>query len=165
MIRIATAECFTHGKIGLEIHSFSRGYNLDPDSDFNPAGYKLSLVCALFIPTLSGVKDVLGFEPLEPDDLLDGIKVYSEEKDGIMAVKMADAVKTLTGADIGIGSTAGIGRGGIAVASDTTVLAGTSNVYSDLRTSDTEGIIKRQKSGIKEALLLLERVLNEDYPL
>lgn len=163
MITIATAECFTHGRIGLEIHSFSRGYGLHPDLDLDPGTYRLSLVAALFIPTLSGVKSVLGFEPPDPDDLLDGIKVYSEEKDGIMALKMAEAVKSLTGADIGIGSTAGVGRGAIAVVNDRVVLTGASKVHADLRTSGAQTIMERQESGIREALLLLEKMLRENY--
>jgi uncharacterized protein (UPF0254 family) len=163
MIKIATAECFTHGRIGLEIHSISRGYYMNHSHQLNYEASRLSLIAALFIPTLSGVKSVLGFEPLEPHDILDGIKVYDDEKDKIMAIKMAKAVMSITGADIGIGSTAGIGKGVVAVADERTLLTGSSGVYADLRTSDAKKIMERQESGIKEAFLLLEKILNENY--
>ena len=163
MIRIATAECFTHGRIGLEIHAISRGYYMNITHTLNFEPSRLSLTASLFIPTLSGVKSILGFEPLEPDDLLDGIKVYNDEKDKIMAVKMAEAVRSITGADIGIGSTAGIGKGAIAVADERTVLTGSSEIYADLRTSDADIIMKRQESGIEEAFVLLEKILIENY--
>ena len=110
MIRIATAECFTHGKVGLEIHSISRGYYMNLIHSLDYEASRLSLTAALFIPTLSGVRSVLGFEPPEPDDLLDGIKVYNDEKDKIMAIKMAEAVRSITGADIGIGIQVQIGK-------------------------------------------------------
>lgn len=163
MIRIATAECFTHGKVGLEIHSISRGYYMNLSHSLDYEASRLSLVAALFIPTLSGVRSVLGFEPPEPDDMLDGIKVYTDEKDKITAIKMAKAVRSITGADIGIGATAGIGKGAVAVVNEGTILTGSSGVYADLRRSDADEIMKRQESGIKEAFSLLERMLKENY--
>jgi uncharacterized protein (UPF0254 family) len=163
MIKIATAECFTHGRIGLEIHSISRGYYMNISHSLNYETSRLSLIAALFIPTLSGVRSILGFEPPEPDDLLDGIKVYTDEKDKIMAIKMAKAVRSITGADIGIGTTAGIGKGAVAVVNGETVLCRSSAVYADLRTSDADTIIKRQESGIEEAFSLLEKMLKDNY--
>ncbi|BAW31858.1 MAG TPA: UPF0254 family protein [Methanothermobacter sp.] len=159
MIRIATAECFTHGKIAREIHAFSQGYPLSYKWNINPKIYRLSLVAGVFIPTIFGIKKILGFEPLPPTDLVDDIKVYDEAADKKMAKKMAEAIKEITSADIGIGTTAGIGRGGIAVISDKREIVSSSDVYADLRSSPASEIIKRQESGIKKTLKFLEDIL------
>jgi len=50
--------------------------------------------------------------------LIKGIKVYDEKTDKKVAVLMAQAVKHTTSADIGIGTTAWIGRGDIAIVTD-----------------------------------------------
>ncbi|MBP2133577.1 uncharacterized protein (UPF0254 family) [Methanomicrobium sp. W14] len=159
MIKIATAECFTHGRIGMEIHAFSRGYFNDYVIDLDPEVYRLSLVASLFIPTLTGVRSILGFEPLKPEETIDDIKVYDQEKDNLMAVKMAEAVRSKTGADIGIGTTAGIGKGAIAVLTNDLKVVASSGMYADLRSSDVHQIMKREDYGVKKALLLLENVL------
>ena len=64
MIKIATAECFTHGKIGRELHAIAQGYtgNFGRDYIENPESYgnfnynELSVTCSLFIPTIEAVK-------------------------------------------------------------------------------------------------------------
>ncbi|KUK00612.1 MAG: hypothetical protein XD44_1329, partial [Methanobacteriaceae archaeon 41_258] len=81
MIRIATAECFTHGKIAREIHAFSQGYPLSYKWTIQPKDYKLSLIAGLFIPTISGIKKILKFEPPPPTEIMDDIKVYDEATD------------------------------------------------------------------------------------
>ncbi|BDH78895.1 hypothetical protein MTTB_02740 [Methanothermobacter tenebrarum] len=159
LIRIATAECFTHGKIAREIHAFSQGYPLSYKWTINPKNYKLSLIAGLFIPTISGIKKILKFEPLPPTEVIDDIKVYDETADKKMAKKMAMAIKDITGADVGIGTTAGVGRGGIAVISDEIEAIGSSDVYADLRSSPATEIMKRQQSGVEKALKLLEDTL------
>ncbi len=159
MIRIATAECFTHGKIAREIHAFSQGYPLSYNWTIKPRDYKLSLIAGLFIPTISGIKKILKFEPPPPTEIMDDIKVYDEATDKKMANRMAKAVKDITGADIGIGTTAGVGRGGIALVSDNIEVIGSSDVYADLRSSPATKIMKRQESGVKKTLKLLEDTL------
>jgi len=159
LIRIATAECFTHGKIAREIHAFSQGYPLSYKWTINPRKYKLSLIAGLFIPTISGIRKILKFEPLPPTNVIDDIKVYDEAADKKMAKRMAKAIKDITGADVGIGTTAGVGRGGIAIISDEIDVIGSSDVYADLRSSPAAEIIKRQESGVEKALKLLEDTL------
>lgn len=161
VIRIATAECFTHGKIAREIHAFSQGYPLNYKWSLNPQEHRLSLVTGIFIPTLSGVKSILKFEPPPPTETMDDIKVYDEDTDKKMALKMAKAVKMITNADIGIGTTAGVGRGGIAIVSDQKSIIDSSDVYADLRYSTPSQIIRRQQSGIMKTLKLLENVIIE----
>jgi len=123
---------------------------------------QISLVAGLFIPTLAGVKTVLGFDPIPPLEVIGDIKVYSQEQDLDMAVKMARAVRMISGADIGIGTTAGVGEGGIAVVSDRLELTGTSSVYADLRAPDVVSILSRQESGIVRCLGLLEELIDRE---
>jgi len=160
LIRIATAECFTHGKIAREIHAFSQGYLLSYKWTIKPKDYKLSLIAGLFIPTITGIKKILKFEPPPPTEITDDIKVYDEATDKKVANRMAKAVKNITGADIGIGTTAGVGRGGIALVSDNIEVIGSSDVYADLRSSSVTEIMKRQESGVKKTLKLLEGTLS-----
>ncbi|WP_321421148.1 UPF0254 family protein [uncultured Methanobacterium sp.] len=164
-ITVATAECFTHGIIAREIHAAIQGYQ----GEFGPKSLNLQwlkdrrgeviLLCGMFIPTLSAVKSVLKVDPPQPRKLINGIKVYQEEDDLEVAVLMARAVKEITGADIGVGTTAGIGLGGIAIATDELIVKTTSDVYADLCSSDSNQLLARQKSGIKKTFMLLESVL------
>jgi uncharacterized protein (UPF0254 family) len=73
-----------------------------------------------------------------------------------MAILMAKAVKNITKADIGIATPAGIGKGSIAICNDKTLLLSSTEVYADLKNSKPSLIIKRQKSGIKKTLYMLE---------
>ena len=100
MIKIATAECFTHGKIGLELHALAQNYKGNFGSRYieNLDGYgnfdynKLSIICSLFIPTIDAMKDILNVKnPPEPDYLIKGIKVYDEVGDKKTSKVMDDA--------------------------------------------------------------------------
>jgi uncharacterized protein (UPF0254 family) len=163
VIKVATAECFTHGKIAEEIHAFSRGYPQNYDWRIDPKKYKLSLIAGLFIPTLSGVKSILRLNPLPVITSLDDIKVYDQAGDITMSLMMAEAVKEITGADIGIGTTAGIGKGGVAIVCTKGKKATKSEIFADIRDSSPEQILMRQKSGIDIALLSLEQCLQSCF--
>lgn len=169
MIKIATAECFTHGKIGREIHALGQNYkgNFGLDYIKNPEDYgdfDLSLICALFIPTISAVKTILKVEnPPEPEVLIKGIKVYDEQGDKQVAKIMAEAVKNQTKSDIAIGTTAGIGKGGIAIVSDDFEIIATSDVEADLRQNNSEQLYLRQENGIEKTLAILLLALNEEF--
>jgi uncharacterized protein (UPF0254 family) len=145
MIKVATAECFTHGLIARELHLRRKKYGI-------------VVVCGLFLPTLESLKilDIRDFP--KPVAVVDGIKVYNEEGDRIMAFKMAEAVRAKFNADIGIGSCAGIGRGCIAIVTEHRSIYTTSDVYANFLTSTQEEILRRQESGIKKALELFEMV-------
>lgn len=166
MIKVATAECFTHGHIAREIHGFSQGYDGEFGPDYNLLNgipYDLSVVCGIFAPTLSALQKVLKVDPPEPLKLIRGIKVYDEENDKKVAVIMAKAVKDLLGANIGIGTTAGIGRGGIAVSTDEYTVVASSGFYADITTHDSSRLLKRQECGIKKALSIFVDVINDDW--
>lgn len=169
MIKIATAECFTHGKIGRELHALAQGYegNFGRDYITNPHDYgnfdynELSVTCSLFIPTIEAVEKILNVKnPPKPDKLIKGIKVYDEEGDKKVSKIMAQAVKDLSGCDISIGTTAGVGRGGIAIISDEYEIITTTDVYADLCKNDSEILYQRSESGIKKTLDIILLLLN-----
>ena len=170
MIKIATAECFTQGKIGRELHAIAQNYegkfgreyvkNLEEYGDFDYNN--LSVTCSLFIPTIEAVEKVLNVKnPPEPYKLIKGIKVYDEKGDLNVSKIMAHAVKNLTDCNIAVGTTAGIGRGGICILSDKYEILTTTSVYSDLCENNSEDLFKRSENGIRKALEILLLLLND----
>ena len=169
MIKIATAECFTQGKIGRELHAIAQNYEGDFGREYieNPKEYgdfnydNLSVTCSLFIPTLEAVEKILNVKnPPEPDKLIKGIKVYDENGDKAVSKIMAQAVKDLSDCDIAIGTTAGIGHGAISIITDTYEITTTTDVYADLCENDSENLFQRSQSGIKKALKIVLLLLN-----
>ena len=188
MITVATAECFTHGILAREIHAIAQDY----DDDF-AASYlslvnevqkdclkeailkdkcsifdlrDLSVTCGLFIPTLDAVKSVLKIEnPIEPLTLIDGIKVYDDMGDIEMSILMAEAAKKISNSNVGIGTTAGIGYGGIALVDDDLIISTSSDVYADLMNPNYNNLYERQKSGIEKALKILIYYLNDNLDM
>ncbi len=186
MITIATAECFTHGILAREIHALAQDYednfashylNLitDAQNDCLEDGIlkgnhslfdlkNLSVSCGLFIPTLDAVKSVLKIEnPTEPLGLLKGIKIYDDAGDIEMSILMAESVKKISSSDIGIGTTAGIGYGGMAIVDDDMIISTSSDVSADLINANSNDLYLRQKSGIEKTLKILVYYLNGDF--
>lgn len=169
MIKIATAECFTHGKIGRELHALAQNYegNFGREYVENPKDYgdfdydELSVTCSLFIPTIEAVVKILNVEnPPKPEKLIKGIKVYDEKGDKSVSKLMAQAVKDLSDCDIAVGTTAGIGRGGISIITDKYEITTTTSVYADLCENDSETLFRRSEDGIEKALELVLLILN-----
>lgn len=172
MIKIATAECFTHGKIGRELHALAQNYegsfgcesieNLNDYGDFDYS--ELSVTCSLFIPTIEAVVKILNVKnPPKPDKLIKGIKVYDEKGDRKVSRIMAQAVKDLSECDIAIGTTAGVGRGGICIITDKYEILTTSDVYADLCENNSEELFQRSENGIKKALEITLLILNDRF--
>ena len=169
MIKIATAECFTHGKIGRELHALAQDYDGNFGLDYieNPKEYgdfdfnELSVTCSLFIPTIEAVVKILNVKnPPKPNKLIKGIKVYDENGDKTVSKIMAHAVKDLSDCDIAIGTTAGVGHGGITIITDEYEIIATTNVYADLSENNSEMLFKRSEDGIKKALEIVLLLLN-----
>ena len=169
MIKIATAECFTQGKIGRELHAIAQGYegdfgrdyvkNLEKYGDFDYN--ELSITCSLFIPTIEAVVKILNVEnPPKPDKIIKGIKVYDEKGDLNVSKIMAHAVKDLTDCNIAVGTTAGIGRGGICIISEKYEISTTTDIYADLCENNSDDLFKRSENGIEKALEILLLLLN-----
>ena len=186
MITIATAECFTHGILAREIHALAQGYEDNFGSKYSYLVNKvqkdclkdaimedkcsifdltdLSVTCGLFIPTLDAVKSILQIEnPVEPLELVKGIKVYDDDGDIEMSILMAEAAKKIANTDMGIGTTAGIGYGGIAIVDDDVVISTSSDVSANLIDADSNNLYMRQKSGIEKTLKILIYYLNENF--
>lgn len=172
MIKIATAECFTHGKIGRELHalaqnyegSFGKEYIENPnefgDFDFN----ELSVTCSLFIPTIEAVEKILNVKnPPKPDKLIKGIKVYDENGDKLVSKIMAQAVKNMTDCDMAIGTTAGVGHGGITIITDRYEITTTTDVYADLCENNSEDLFRRSENGIEKSLKIVLSLLNNKF--
>lgn len=171
MIKIATAECFTHGKIGRELHALTQGYKgnfgmeyIKDLKDYGDFDYnELSVTCSLFIPTIEAVVKILNVEnPPKPNTLIKGIKVYDETGDKSVSKIMAQAVKDLSNCDIAIGTTAGIGRGGISIVTDKYEITTTTDVYADLCENNSEELFKRSENGIIKTLDIILLLLNNE---
>lgn len=186
MITIATAECFTHGILAREIHALAQGYEDNFGSNYSYLANKvqkdclkdaiiedkcsifdltdLSVTCGLFIPTLDAVKSILQIEnPVEPLELVKGIKVYDDDGDIEMSILMAEAAKKISNSSIGIGTTAGIGYGGIAIVDDDVIISTSSDVSANLIDADSNNLYMRQKSGIEKTLKILIYYLNGNF--
>ena len=186
MITIATAECFTHGILAREIHALAQGYEDNFGSKYSYLVNKvekdclkdailedkcsifdlrdLSVTCGLFIPTLDAVKSILQIEnPVEPLELIKGIKVYDDTGDIEMSILMAEAAKKIANTSIGIGTTAGIGYGGIAIIDDDMIISTSSDVSANLIDADCDNLYMRQKSGVEKTLKILIYYLNSNF--
>jgi len=171
MIKIATAECFTHGKIGRELHALAQDYDgsfgceyIENPKDYGDFDYTdLSVTCSLFIPTIEAVVKILNVEnPPKPNKLIKGIKVYDEAGDKKVSKIMAKAVKELSGCDVAIGTTAGVGHGGISIITDEYEIITTTNVFADLCENNSERLFQRSEDGIRKTLNLILLLLNNE---
>ena len=169
MIKIATAECFTHGKIGRELHALGQNYEGNFGCEYikNPKQYgdfdytSLSVTCSLFIPTIEAIEKILNVEnPPKPDNLIKGIKVYDENGDKTVSKIMAKAVKKMSNCDIAIGTTAGVGRGAITILTNKYEIVTTSDVYADLNELNSRDLFNRSQSGIEKTLKIVLLLLN-----
>jgi uncharacterized protein (UPF0254 family) len=171
MIKIATAECFTQGKIGRELHALAQSYDgnfgceyVKTLKDYGDFDYnELSVTCSLFIPTIEAVVKILNVKnPPKPNKLIKGIKVYDEKGDKKVSKIMAQAVKDLSDCDIAIGTTAGIGHGGISIVTNDYEIMTTTDVYADLRENNSEELFQRSENGIKKTLEIILLLLNNE---
>lgn len=172
MIKIATAECFTHGEIGRELHALAQNYEGNFGCRYieNPKRYgdfdynDLSVTCSLFIPTIEAVKKILNVSnPPKPNTLIKGIKVYDEEGDKEVSKIMAEAVMKMSDCDIAIGTTAGVGHGAISIITKDYEIAAVTDIYADLNELDSDDLYKRSQSGIRKTLEILLLFLNNDF--
>ena len=73
---------------------------------------------------------------------------------------MAQAVKDLSDCDISIGTTAGMGRGGICIITDKYEIITTTDIPADLCENNSEELFQRSEDGIKKTLEIILLLLN-----
>ena len=100
--------------------------------------------------------------PPKPNKLIKGIKVYDEAGDKKVSKIMAKAVKELSGCDVAIGTTAGVGHGGISIITDEYEIITTTNVFADLCENNSERLFQRSEDGIRKTLNLILLLLNNE---
>ncbi len=162
MITVATAECFTHGKIGVLLHKMASGYDeVKKCNHYKIINGNIKIISSMFIPSKYGAEKLLNIDLPEPDYYYKYAKAYSEKNDLKVAYLMAKGVKTILNCDISIGTTAGVGRGGICILTDYNVYSFTTNVYGNLITG--ENVLKRQKNGIEKTLDKFVEILEKYY--
>ena len=74
---------------------------------------------------------------------------------------MAQAVKDLSDCDIAIGTTAGVGHGGICILTNEYEIVTTTDVYADLCADDSENLFQRSRDGIIKTLKIVLMLLND----
>ena len=80
-----------------------------------------------------------------------------------MSILMAEAAKKLAGTHIGIGTTAGIGNGGIAIVDEDMIISTSSDVSANLIKANSNNLYMRQRSGIEKTLRVLIYYLNDNF--
>ncbi|WP_292461031.1 UPF0254 family protein [Methanothermococcus sp.] len=162
MISIATAECFTHGKIGTIIHKIASGYDdVREHPYYNYINGNVYVMASMFIPLRYSAEKLLNINLPEPDYKYRYAKAYSEKNDLKVAYLMAKGIKNMLNCDISIGTTAGVGRGGICILSDNNKHVFTTDVCGDL--INGKNIIERQKNGIEKTLNKFVEILKKEY--
>ncbi|MGX8693440.1 MAG: FeGP cofactor biosynthesis protein HcgF family protein [Methanobrevibacter sp.] len=68
----------------------------------------------------------------------------------------------LSDCDIAIGTTAGIGRGGISIITNEYEITTTTNVYADLCENNSEKLFQRSEDGIRKTLEIILLLLNNN---
>ncbi|WP_423793170.1 UPF0254 family protein [Methanocaldococcus indicus] len=166
MISLATAECFTHGKIGITIHKAASGYEdfeykyLFTNEDLERVR-KVRVLCSMFVPSLYAIKTLLNINLPEPDYQYRYAKAYSEKNDLIVAERVANALKNKLNVDIAVGTTAGVGRGAICIVTNKNKYLFTTDIYANLITF--ENIKERQKNGIEKGIKKILEILKEEF--
>jgi uncharacterized protein (UPF0254 family) len=162
MLSIATAECFTHGKIGTIIHKIASGYDeVKEHPYYNYINGNVYVMASMFIPLRYSAEKLLNINLPDPDYKYKYAKAYSEKNDLKVAYLMAKGIKDVLNCDMAIGTTAGVGRGGICILTDRNKYLFTTDVYGDL--INRKNIIERQKNGVEKTLDKLIEILKKEY--
>ncbi|MBW9221563.1 UPF0254 family protein [Methanothermococcus sp. SCGC AD-155-C09] len=162
MLSIGTAECFTHGKIGNILHKMAMGYDEVKNHPYYEVfNGNIYVMASMFIPLKSTVEIILDITLPTPDYEYRYGKVYNEENDLKVAYLMAKGIKNKLNCNIGIGTTAGIGKGGICILTDNNKYLFTTDVYGNLLSK--KNIVERTTNGIDKTLDKLVEVLNREF--
>jgi len=164
MISVATAECFTHGKIGIKIHKMACGYKeFENDPDYCIINGNVFVMASMFLPSKKGIESLLEVKLPEPDYVFKYSKAYTQENDILVAKMVANSLKNKLNCNIAISSTAGVGKGAICILTDKNEYNFTSDVCGDL--INGENILKRQTNGVNKAFDTFVEILKKEYNL
>ena len=162
MISVATAECFTHGRIGVILHKMAMGYeDVKGHSYYSIFNKNIYVIASMFLPQRGAIKNILDIELPPPDYSYRYAKVYNEKNDLKVAYLMARGLKDKLKCNITIGTTAGVGRGGICILTDRNRYLFTTDVYGNVLTG--ENLIERSEDGVCKTLNKLVEVLQVEY--
>ena len=164
MITLATAECFTLGKIGTTIHKIASGYEECKNHKYyNIINGNVKIISSSFIPSIEGAEKLLNLKhPLPKCDYeYNYSKAYTEKNDLKVAYMLAKGLKNTLNCNIAIATTAGVGRGGICIISDKNEYLFTTDIEGDLISK--KNIIQRQKNGIDKTINKFVEILKKEY--
>ncbi|HIP84812.1 MAG TPA: UPF0254 family protein [Methanothermococcus okinawensis] len=164
MLSVATAECFTHGRIGIILHKMAMGYEDVKGHPYYPIFNRhIYVVASMFLPQRDAIRDILGVELPPVDYPYRYAKVYDEKKDLQVAYLMAKGLKDKLRCNISIGTCAGVGRGGICILTDRNKYLFTTDVHGNVLTG--ENLNKRSENGISKTLDKLVEILRTEYKI
>ena len=162
MLSVATVECFTHGRIGIILHKISMGYEDVREHPYYPIFNKnIYVMASMFLPQKDTVEVILDIEMPPPDYPYRYAKVYSEKNDLKVAYLMAKGLKDKLECNISIGTTAGVGRGGICILTDKNRYLFTTDIYGNVLTG--ENLVERSEDGVSKTLNKLAEILRVEY--
>ena len=162
MIPVATAECFTHGRIGVILHKMAMGYKDVKSHPYYPIFNKnICVIASMFLPQRDAIKNILDIELPPPDYTYRYAKVYNEKNDLKVAYFIAKGLKDKLRCSITIGTTAGVGRGGICILTDKNKYLFTTDVYGNILTG--ENLVERSEDGLYKTLDKLIEILRAEY--
>lgn len=152
VITFASAECFTHGLIGAEVHRLSAPYV--------PSRLPISVVASLFLPGVFPVKELLGVSLPSPIREVNGVKVYNEEENVRVVRMLTRALKEKLRVDVALSSSAGVGRGVVSILfKDSEFLIRTEISLSDFPDAPYTLIERRKEEGIEKSLECLKALV------
>ena len=162
MLSVATAECFTHGKIGVILHKMAMGYeDIKRCPYYSIFNNNIYVIASMFLPQKDVIECILDIKLPPPDYKYRYAKVYNEKNDLKVAYLIAKGLKDKLGCNIAIGTTAGVGRGGICILTDSRRYLFTTDVYGNVLTG--ENLVDRSKDGLYKTLNKLAEILSNEY--
>lgn len=164
MISVATAECFTHGKIGIKIHKMACGYKeFENDDNYKLINGNVYIKASMFLPSKTSIESLLNISLPKPDYEFKFSKAYNEKNDLIVSETVSKALKNKLNCNIAISTTAGIGKGAVCILTDQNKHIFTSDIFGDLIKG--ENILKRQENAIDKTFKIFTQILKDEYGL
>ena len=153
MITFASAECFTHCEVARQLHLLSAPYSIQR--------LKLRVAASCFLPSVESVAKLLSVKLPSPKYLFEGIKVYDEDGDREVVLRVSRAVLEKLGVDMALSSSAGIGGGYVAIRFRGKVFLFKSGVSLNLLKASENDVLIRQASAVTRAVSVVKNLMDE----